>query len=81
LSLGLELPGFGLGFGLGFYDKVSVSVSSRNLSQVLVSVSEVTVSTTSLISIFSAKHTTDLGIYVCVQYSRFMQYKDPVLDF
>jgi len=38
-SLGLELP------GLGFYDKVSVS--SRNLSQV--SVSEVTVSTTSLL--------------------------------
>jgi len=48
-SLGLELPGLGLGLGLGFYDKVSVSVkvSSRNLSQV--SVSEVTVSTTSLI--------------------------------
>jgi len=42
-SLGLELPGV----GLGFYDKVSVSVSSRNLSQV--SVSKVTVSTTSLI--------------------------------
>ena len=39
-GLGLELPGL----GLGFYDKVSVS--SRNLSQV--SVSEVTVSTTSL---------------------------------
>jgi len=41
-GLGLELPGL----GLGFYDKVSVS--SRNLSQVLVSVLEVTVSTTSL---------------------------------
>ena len=41
-GLGLELPGLGL--GLGFYDKVSVS--TRNLSQV--SVSEVTVSTTSL---------------------------------
>jgi len=41
-GLGLELPGLGL--GIGFYDKVSVS--SRNLSQV--SVSEVTVSTTSL---------------------------------
>jgi len=48
-GLGLELPGL----GLGFYDKVSVSVSSRNLSQV--SVSEVTVSTTSLLSA-SAKH-------------------------
>jgi len=43
-GLGLELPG--LGRGLGFYDKVSVS--SRNLSQVSVSVLEVTVSTTSL---------------------------------
>jgi len=41
-GLGLELPGP----SLGFYDKVSVSVSSRNLSQV--SVLEVTVSTTSL---------------------------------
>ena len=40
-GLGLELPSL----GLGFYDKVSVS--SRNLSQV--SVSEVTVSTTSLV--------------------------------
>ena len=39
-GLGLDLPGL----GLGFYEKVSVS--SRNLSQV--SVSEVTVSTTSL---------------------------------
>jgi len=45
-GLGLELPGFGL--GLGFYDKVSVSVSSRNWSQV--SVSEITVSTTSLLA-------------------------------
>ena len=45
-GLGLELPGFGL--GLGFYNKVTVSVSSRNLSQVTASVSEVTVSTTSL---------------------------------
>jgi len=46
LSLGLELPGL----CLGFYDKVSVSVSSRNLSQVSVSVLEVTVSTTSLLN-------------------------------
>ena len=42
-GLGLELPGL----SLGFYDKVSVLVSFRNLSQV--SVSEVAVSTTSLI--------------------------------
>jgi len=42
-GLGLELPGLGL--GLVFYDKASVS--SRNLIQV--SVSEVTVSTTSLL--------------------------------
>ena len=48
-SLGLELPSLGL--GLAFYDKLSVS--SRNLSQVSVSVSvsEVTVSTTPLVSI------------------------------
>ena len=39
----------GLGLGLGFYDKVSVSASSRYLSQVSASVSEVTVSTTSLV--------------------------------
>jgi len=47
-SLGLELPGLRL--GLSFYDKVSASVSSRNLSQVSVSVSvsEVTVWATSL---------------------------------
>jgi len=45
-SLGLELPGLGL--DLGFHDKVSVSVSSRNLSQVSISVSEVTVWNTSL---------------------------------
>jgi len=44
-SLGLELPGL----GLGFFDKVSVS--SRNLSQV--QVSEVTVSTTSLLVILA----------------------------
>ena len=43
-GLGLELPGLSL--GLGFYDKVSVS--SQNLSQVSVSVSEVTVLATSL---------------------------------
>jgi len=42
-GLGLELPGL----GLCFYDKVSVS--SRNLSQVSVSVSDVTVLTTSLV--------------------------------
>jgi len=46
LGLGLEPPGLVL--GLGFYGKVSVSVSSRNLSQV--SVSEVTVSTAPLTS-------------------------------
>jgi len=40
-GLGLELPGL----GLGFYDKVLVS--SRNLCKV--SISEVTVSTTSLL--------------------------------
>jgi len=44
LGLGLELPGL----GLGFYDKVSVLVSSRNLSQV--SVSEVAFSTKSLVA-------------------------------
>jgi len=44
-SLGL-VSKFEPGLGLGFYDKVSISVSSRNLSHV--SVSEVTVSTTSL---------------------------------
>jgi len=43
-SLGLELPSFGL--GLGFYDKVPISVSSRHLNKV--SISEVAVSTTSL---------------------------------
>jgi len=42
LGHGLELPGL----GLGFYDEVSVSVPSRNFSQV--SVSEVTFSTTSM---------------------------------
>ena len=48
-SLGLELPGL----GLDVYDKVSVS--SRNLSQI--SVSEVTVSTTSLLN----DHGTEKG--------------------
>ena len=55
-GLGLELPGLGL--CLDFYDKVSVSVSSRNLSQV--SVSEVTVSTTSLLLRFKS---CDISIY------------------
>jgi len=48
-GLGLELPGL----GLDFYDKVSVS--SRNLSQV--SVSEVTVSTKSLLHSFTIIYT------------------------
>jgi len=45
-SLGLELQISSL--GLGVFDKVSVSVSSRNFNQVSVSVSKVMVSTTSL---------------------------------
>ena len=48
-GLGFELPGL----GLGIYDKVSVS--SRNLSQVSVSVLEVTVSTASLVSAMLSK--------------------------
>jgi len=45
---------WGLGLGLGFYDKLSVSC--RNLSEISVSVTEVTVSTTSLPATSTHKH-------------------------
>jgi len=59
LGLGLELPGL----SLGFYDKVSVLVSSWNLSQV--SVLEVTVSTTSLlVSTKQSEHTKRMQMHL-----------------